>query len=119
MKILCKRPDFAAVLLLVLPMVFCGCEQKNQLKAEIDSLRLQIEEKQQWSALAQEEFHQVQKQVTAVGSRQMDPVQLRKQIESNKADIEALKTELAAEQANLERKTEVLNRYRSKYYGKN
>ncbi len=119
MKNLRKNSNFAAMLLAVLPWGFCGCEQKTQLKTELDSLRLQIEEKQQRSALVQEEFHQVQKQVTAVGSRQTDPAQLRKQIESNKADIESLKAELVAEQANLERKTAILNGYRAKYYGKN
>ncbi len=119
MKKLCKNSNFAVMLLAVLPWAFCGCEQKTQLKNELDSLRLQIEEKQQRSALVQAEFHQVQKQVTAVGSRQTDPAQLRKQIESNRADIESLKAELVAEQANLERKTAILDGYRAKYYGKN
>lgn len=108
-----------AVLFLLLPLAFCGCGQKGQLKTEIESLRLEMEAKQQQSSLAQEEFHQVQKQVLALGSRITDPVQLRKQIESNKADIETLKAELAAEQANLERKTGILNGYRARFYGKN
>ncbi len=82
-------------------------------------MRLEMEAKQQQSSLAQEEYQQVQKQVQAIGSRLTDPVQLRKQIESNKADIEALKADLAAQQSNLERKTAILERYRARYYGKN
>lgn len=119
MKKLRMHSRFAAALFLILPMAFSSCEQKSQLRAEIDAMRLEMEAKQQQSALAQEEFHQVQKQVVAIGSRITDPVQLRKQIESNKADIEALKSELATEQANLERKTAILDGYRSRYYGKN
>lgn len=119
MKNLRMHSRFVAALFLILPMAFTGCEQKGQLKAEIDALRLEMEAKQQQSALAQEEFHQVQKQVMAIGSRVTDPAQLRKQIESNKTDIEALKAELASEQSNLERKTLILNGYRSKFFGKN
>lgn len=119
MKNLRTHSSFVVALFLMSPLVFCGCEQKSQLKAKIDSKRLEMEAKQQQSALAQEEFHQVQKQVMAVGARITDPVQLRKQIESNKADIEVLKAELAAEQSNLERKTAILDGYRARYYGKN